>query len=159
VIYTFTDSGVPFAGVTLDASGNLYGTTAFDLYHYSNSGTVFELMPSAGGWTKNILYSFTGGSDGGLPVAGVVFDSAGNIYGTTSQGGNSSCYGGCGVVYKLAPGSGGQWIYSLLHAFNGSPSDGFAPDAGLIFDAAGNLYGTTTYGGPAGGGVVYEVTP
>jgi uncharacterized repeat protein (TIGR03803 family) len=161
VIYTFTDGSVPFAGLTLDAAGNLYGTTAFILYDNSNAGTVFELKPSGGGWTESTLYSFTGARDGGTPIAGVVFDAAGNLYGTTSGGGNacSPYNNGCGVVYKLAPGSGGQWTYGLLHTFNGLSSDGAVPYAGVILDNAGNLYGTTEMGGSANQGVVFEVTP
>jgi uncharacterized repeat protein (TIGR03803 family) len=162
VLYTFQDGGLPFAGVILDAAGNLYGTTAYALYNYSNSGTVFELKPSAGAWTETILYSFTGGSDGGVPLAGVIFDAAGNLYGTTSEGGTSpGCNLGCGVVYKLTPASGGQWTFSVLHTFNSSP-DGATPYADVILGPAGKLFGTTETGGTytgGAGGTVFEVTP
>ncbi len=156
VIYTFTDYGVPLTGLTQDSAGNLYGTTAYN--NGSFDGTVFELKPSGGNWIENILHTFSGGSDGGIPMAGLVFDAAGNLYGTTSAGGNTSCYyDGCGVVYKLTPASGGQWTYSVFYTFNGPPIDGADPHGGVIFDAAGNLYGTA-FGGKAGG-VAYEVTP
>jgi uncharacterized repeat protein (TIGR03803 family) len=82
-------------------------------------------------------------------------DEAGNLYGTTVYGGSTNC--GCGVVYKLGPGSGGTWTYDVLHTFVGS--DGAQPDANLVLDAKGNLYGTTATGGTGGGGVVFEVTP
>jgi uncharacterized repeat protein (TIGR03803 family) len=159
VLFTFTDGSLPYAGVTLDAQGNLYGTTAFELYNYTNDGTVFELTPSAGGWIESTLYAFTGGSDGGVPIAGVTFDVAGNLYGTASQGGNlTNCSYLCGVVYKLAPGSSGQWTYNLLHTFTGSP-DGETPYAGVILGPAGKLFGTTTTGGTNNGGAVFEVSP
>jgi hypothetical protein len=148
VIYSFTDGSVPAAGLTLDAAGNLYGTTAFVLYDNSN-GTVFELTPSGGSWTRGALYSFTGGTDGRFPSAGVVFDAAGNLYGTTFEGGTKSClsgYNGCGVAYKLAPASGGQWIYTSLYAFIDNP-DGAQSDGGVVLEPAGNLYGTTEIGG------------
>jgi uncharacterized repeat protein (TIGR03803 family) len=164
VIYTFTDYSIPFAGVTFDHAGNLYGTTVTSLYNNPNgAGTVFELRPSSGGWTRDILYSFTGKTDGGGPYAGVTFDAVGNLYGTTYEGGNPAClinvYSTCGVVFKLASGSNGSWTYSVLHAFNGSPGDGSQPTAGVILDAAGNLYGTSSTGGATGYGTVFEVTP
>ena len=96
-------------------------------------------------WAETALYGFSGGSDGDLPVAEVVFDQAGNLYGTTDNGGvgNYFCDGGtCGVVYKLTPSSGG-WTESVIYSFSGG-SDGGNPTAGVILDQAGNLYGTTT---------------
>ena len=94
-----------------------------------------------------VLYAFTGGADGSNPLAGLVRDSAGNLYGTTEFGGNHFCPGDtCGVVFKLAPKGDGTWTESVLYAFTGSP-DGTAPEAGLIIDQTGNLYGTTAFGG------------
>src|SRR5258708_27455562 len=131
----------------------------------ANSGTVFELSKNAdGSWTETVLYSFQGGSDGFNPWAGLTFDAAGNLYGTTLGGGGSAnCgSGGCGTVFKLTKGSSGTWTESILYAFQGG-SDAAAPANPLIFDAQGNIYGTTLYGGPTlcntGCGVLYEATP
>jgi uncharacterized repeat protein (TIGR03803 family) len=157
VLYSFaggTDGATPQAGVTFDASGNLYGTT------YSggafSAGTVFQLAPNSGGtWTESLLCSFTGGSGGANPAAGLIFDPSGNLYGATYYGGAS----GDGVVYKLTPNSDGTWAESVLHTFTGG-KDGGNPEAGnLTFDPAGNLYGTSFYGGASGAGVVYKLTP
>jgi len=157
VLYGFaggTDGATPYAEVTFDASGDLYGTT------YSggafSAGTVFELVPSSGGtWTESVLYSFTGGSDGANPYGGLIFDPSGNLYGTSFYGGAS----GVGVVYKLTPNSDGTWTESVLHTFTGG-QDGGNPNIGnLTFDPAGNLFGTTRYGGGSGAGVVYKLTP
>jgi uncharacterized repeat protein (TIGR03803 family) len=122
----------------MDATGNLYGTTGFG--GASNAGTVFKLDPSG---NKTVLYSFKGGSDGDVPVAGLIMDAAGNLYGTTEDGGSSNCSFGCGIVFELDP-AGNE---TVLHSFTGSPGDGGRPVAGLIMDTAGNLYGTTAEGG------------
>ena len=97
-------------------------------------GTVFKLAPASGGWTETVLYTFTGGSDGGEPYARLLSDAAGNLYGTTLLGGNigSACSSGCGTVFKLTPGSGG-WTESVLYAFAGG-TDGASPYDGLAFD-------------------------
>lgn len=166
-IYTFasgTDAYNPYSGLIFDAAGNLYGTT----YHGGSfgSGAVYKLAPvSGGGWQESVLYSFTDGADGGTPYAGLVLDSAGNLYGTTFQGGVAGgCTGtGCGVVFKLAPISGGGWQESVLYTFSGG-KDGSHPRAGLIFDSAGNLYGTASEGGSftnclTGCGVAFKLTP
>ena len=135
----------------MDSSGRLYGTTGIG--GQIGYGIVFRLTPSSNGhWTETILHNFAG-SDGDEPVAGVVIDKAGNLYGTTSVGGPSDC----GVVYKLAPGKDDHWTYSIVHSFDGS--DGTLPDANLILDDKGNLYGTTALGGPGGYGVAFELTP
>jgi uncharacterized repeat protein (TIGR03803 family) len=107
-----------------------------------------------GHWKETILYSFKNGPSGNAPSAGVVVDGAGNLYGTTGYGGDAQC--SCGVVYKLSPGKNGTWKYTVLHRFTGA--DGGEPEANLILDKKGNLYGTTPFGGP-GFGVVFEVTP
>src|SRR5580693_6141634 len=126
----------------------------------AGGGVVFEL-DTEGNYT--VLYRFTGGAGGGGPFAGVIRDSAGNLYGTASTGGTTDCtVGGCGVVYKLSP-SGEE---TVLHTFTGG-ADGDTPYSGLVADAVGNLYGTTTWGGKggfsgamfSGGGVVYKIEP
>jgi uncharacterized repeat protein (TIGR03803 family) len=161
VLHTFKDKddgGTPLAGLTLDASGNLYGSAAQGGVH--GKGTVFKLTPSAGDrWKFTTLYSFRGGKDGFYPYAPPVFDAAGNLYGTTFYGGGSGCYGnnGCGTVFRLMPKSGGGWRESVLHRFRGE-HDGAAPQAGLILDGVGNLYGTATGGGAHGEGVAFKLT-
>jgi uncharacterized repeat protein (TIGR03803 family) len=157
----FHDDGqVPGVGALVsDASGNLYGTTSQGGRNTCvdvGCGTVFRLTPGAkGDWKETILYNFADGANGAEPDAGVVMDKAGNLYGTTTAGGTASC--GCGVVYKLAPGFNGKWTYTVLHRFTGA--DGAGPNANLILDDKGNLYGTTTTGGAGGYGVAFELTP
>jgi uncharacterized repeat protein (TIGR03803 family) len=151
------DGAYPYAGLVFDSSGNLYGTTTGINY---NLGAVFELLPQTGGtWEEQILYSFTS-ANGYAPYAGLVIDGSGNLYGTTTEGGT---YGG-GVVFELSPQAGGGWSQSVLHNFNATGKDGFEPYSGVIFDASGNLYGTTNYGGDGtncmqGCGTVFELTP
>jgi len=161
-LYTFTgasDGGEPgYGDVVFDGAGNLYGTTITGGVGNCNSpsetcGVVYKLTPSNGGWTESVLYSFKGGSDGGNPYAGVIFDAAGNLYGTTALGGQ---YGN-GTVYQLTP-SGSGWVENILYAFHGG-DDGVNPTGGLIFDQSGNLYGTTSAGGPGGGGTVFMLKP
>jgi uncharacterized repeat protein (TIGR03803 family) len=169
VLYSFTggtDGSNPYAGVIRDSDGNLYGTTSGGGSGEGSAGygVVFKVN-SAG--QETVLYSFTGGADGGDPIAGLILDSAGNLYGTTSEGGNIvTCPvsifspGGCGVVYKVD--TAGQ--ETVLYSFTGGTDGGF-PDAGVIRDSAGNLYGTTYGGGDLSGcfgggcGVVFEVDP
>ncbi len=162
VLHRFNDlrGGIYPAGVILDAAGNLYGaTTSGGAY---GDGAIFKLAPAANGkWTETVLHSFHG-KDGSTPVAGVIFDAAGNLYGTTAEGGSSAnCGSGCGVVFELMPRADGKWTETLLHSFNFK--DGLSPIANLIFDVAGNLYGTTAYGGDLGDGcgdgcgVVFEL--
>jgi hypothetical protein len=160
-LFIFFDYGLPFGSLVLDSAGNIFGTINGNVYGSFSAGSVFELTKSGGTWSRNTLYGFTGGSDGKYPIAGVTFDPAGSLYGTTSEGGNSVCGAslGCGVVYKLVPGSGGSWSFSVLHTFDGSPGDGGGPEGGVTIDSLGNLYGTTVGGGSIGYGTVYEVTP
>jgi uncharacterized repeat protein (TIGR03803 family) len=153
---------LPYAGLIFDNAGNLYGTA--ELGGTNNQGTVFELTPNANGvWTQTVLYNFTGNADGGQPYGGLLFDSAGNLYGTTNFGGSTNCSQGCGTVFKLAPNSGG-WKESVLYSFTGG-SDGREPFARLLFDSRNNLYGTTLLGGnigsvcSAGCGTVFKLTP
>jgi len=165
VLYSFaggSDPKLPYAGLIFDKAGNLYGTTEFG--GTDNQGTVFEITPNSGGnWTESVLYNFTGGADGGQPSAGLTFDTAGNLYGTTNFGGSANCNLGCGTVFKLTPGAG-SWTQSVLYTFTGG-SDGREPNARMLFDAAGNLYGTTLLGGNIGSvcssgcGTVFKMTP
>jgi len=215
VLYSFrpgTDGKVPVAGVTLDAAGNLYGTTAAGgTYGY---GTVFQLKfkvtPSASdsGWTESILHNFQNTNDGAIPYAGLIFDQSGNLYGAATEGGAGT--NGGGTIFKLAPSqsgwtftvlyrlpgsgisgtfrnlimdgsgslyatthcdgannagtvykltnSGGTWTYNSLYVFTGG-SDGRYSFSNLVFDTNGNLYGTTNQGGANGSGVVFKITP
>src|ERR1017187_8224217 len=140
-----TDGLIPYGGLIFDAAGNLYGTTGYG--GTNDLGTVFELTPAAGGtWTEQVLHSFGSGTDGAYPYAGLIFDGAGNLYGTTSGGGTAH-----GTLFELTPAGGGTWTEQVLHNF-GNGTDGAEPLASLIFDGAGNLYGTTSYGGSYGGG-------
>ena len=145
------DGVYPSDALIFDAVGNLYGTT-YSGGTYFWYGTVFKMKPNGDGtWTESVLYGFTGGNDGANPYAGLVFDAAGSLYGTASQGG---AYGG-GVVFKLTPNRNGTWRQRVLHQFAGK--EGSAPVAGLIFDPAGNLYGTAAGGGAYGYGVVFRM--
>lgn len=163
---------MPASKVTIGPDGALYGTTFYgglfgeDCNNYS-CGTVFKLQPpsrSCGSvscpWTLTIVYEFQPSPDGGNPWGEVVFDGAGNMYGTTAYGGTGNCSNGiesgCGVVYKLSP-AGSGWTETILYNFSGN--DGEQPTSGLIFDASGNLYGVTGEGGNYNGGVVYELSP
>jgi uncharacterized repeat protein (TIGR03803 family) len=173
VLYSFLESSGqrPTGALIFDSAGNLYGTTQLggDLTcgYDAGCGTVFELSPNgSGGWSESVLHSFTGGfGEGMYPMdAGVIFDSSGNLYGTTSGGGhNSECDGGCGVVYKLSPNGSGGWTETVIHSFTGSdgtPGAGGAwPVYTLTADASGNLYGNAYLGGTAGEGVVFKMTP
>jgi uncharacterized repeat protein (TIGR03803 family) len=148
-----SDGGFPWGGVTLDSAGNVYGTTwSGGSPSGDYPGVVYEVNSSG---TFSVLYSFTGFADGGGSRSNVVFDSAGNLYGTTQYGGQGPCpYFGCGVLFQLSP-SGQQ---TVVHDFTGG-ADGAEPGVILLRDAAGNFYGTTGAGGTAGGGVVYKLTP
>jgi uncharacterized repeat protein (TIGR03803 family) len=166
--FHYRDGRGPQGGVVFDAAGNLYGTTVTGgkWLGRNGGGTVFELTPRAdGSWADKILHNFGGGVDGFMPYGGVVLDAAGNLYGTTTWGGTgSNCYE-CGIVFELVPKADGTWSEKILHNFNGNGTDGYQPEDGLILDAAGNLYGTTTYGGGNSChegytcGTVFELTP
>ena len=159
ILYRFqagSDASNPVSRVTFDHSGKLYGTT--DSGGTSGHGTVYELQHSNGSWSESILYSFSPGPDGMNPAAEVLLDGAGNLYGTAPQGGQGCSGLGCGVVYELSHSPNG-WTETVLYSFSGG-NDGGDPYGGLIFDAAGNLYGTTLYGGTNNpGGTVFELTP
>jgi uncharacterized repeat protein (TIGR03803 family) len=141
----------PSSGLIPDSTGNLYGTTAGGGAH--GFGTVFMLTANPpNGWKETILYSFKGGRDGLAPQGGLVWDSVGNLYGTTLGGGermNQICpgSGGCGTVFELSPLVGGKWQEKILYRFKGCQDDGCSPVAPVAFDSVGNLYGTTMFGG------------
>jgi len=163
LLHTFggaTDGWSPEGGLVMDSVGNLYGTTVFGGNRTLNeSGTVFELLPQAGGaWKERILANLQpSGSFPQNPYAGLIFDSAGNLYGTSYSGGK----GARGTVFELSPTSGGSWTAKILHSFDAVAGDGQLPIAGVVMDSAGNLYGTTSNGGPSNSsqGIVYKLTP
>jgi len=160
VIHTFTntpDGSGPERRLIQDAHGNFYGTASFG--GANGQGCVFELSPNSdGSWTEKILYSFSG-PDGAIPVSSLVFDRAGNLYGTTAGGG---AYDDGGTAFELSPTATG-WTETVIHSF-GNGFDGWDPQAGMIFDSAGNLYGTTQLGGAVfgrgddNGGTVFRLS-
>ncbi|MGA8535540.1 MAG: choice-of-anchor tandem repeat GloVer-containing protein [Candidatus Tumulicola sp.] len=150
------DGQGPMGGLVSDAAGNLYGTTPFGGKY--ESGTVFEISKTG---TETVLYSFTGAADGARPYSGVVRDAAGNLYGVTNLGANSTCTSGCGTVFEL----NGTGTLTTLYRFKGG-KDGGNPRGGLAMDAAGSLYGTAQNygdlscnkrGGNPGCGSVFKV--
>jgi uncharacterized repeat protein (TIGR03803 family) len=158
-LYSFSnvDDGNPMGALILGASGSLYGTAqAGDSSSASPCGNVFKLTPPQRfqtGWTETVLHSFQGGKDGCSPMAGLIADSSGALYGATALGGN----GDNGAVYKLTPPVPPRrtWTETILYRFNSSP-DGSFPSSALIFDKNGALYGTTQEGG-AGSGVIFKI--
>ena len=172
VLYSFTgatDGGFPLSSLLLDNGGNLYGTSSQGGYlsgcALRGCGVVYRLSPNSSGWTETVLYTFTGGIDGAAPVAGLIADHSGNLYGTAAVGGDLSCNppNGCGVVFELSPAASG-WKQTVLYTFRGG-GDGNGPSAPLVFDSAGNLYGTAVIGGNKtkcflnGCGVVFKLSP
>jgi hypothetical protein len=187
VLYSFQgtpDGATPAGGVALGSDGNLYGATteggADNCPGIAQCGTVFQLKPPAqegGKWTETVLYVFKGKTvnDGSTPAGGVILDKAGNIYGTTGYGGAGDCVllggnTGCGTVWELSPPKekGGKWTEEILYSFK-SAKNGWLPQGDLTFDAAGNLYGATEFGGSEGTscnglfggqcGTVFELSP
>jgi uncharacterized repeat protein (TIGR03803 family) len=158
VLYHFNGGkkgGTPYGTLIFGKDGSLYDTTGYG--GTSGAGTVFKLTPGNPGspWTHTVLYNFTNGVDGGYPYCTLVFDSSGNLYGTTLNGGNT----GNGVVFEISPPqSGNSWTEQVLHSFD-SATDGMSPRTGVIFDPSGNLFGTTGTGGTTGHGTVFEVSP
>lgn len=172
LIYSFhgTDGQFAEASITADASGNLYGTTTYGGSTFgttecegsaeSGCGVVFQLKPDAnGGWVERVLWNFSkNGTDGLNPTGGVVFDAAGNLYGTTLFGGTYNY----GIVFELSPTTSGEWKETILHSFDHNGTDGFFPSTGkLVFDAHGNLYGTTEDGGSGNNpqGTIFRLEP
>jgi uncharacterized repeat protein (TIGR03803 family) len=171
VFHSYSGDGyVPFSGVALDTAGNLYGTTykggPSNHCNGFGCGIVYKLSPTSNGaWTETILHSFSEGSDGAVPAAGVAFDSSGNLYGAALAGGNHTACSpsGCGTIFQMSPKSNGSWSFHVIHAF--AVSDGEEPWGTPVLDAAGNLYGTTLVGGNLtcnsgfGCGTVFKMSP
>jgi uncharacterized repeat protein (TIGR03803 family) len=170
--------GLPSRGpetrVVIGPNGNLFGASYLggsgDCVGNGSCGLVYTLQPSPHAcasflcfWNQAVLYRFNNIPDAGVPGSSVVFDSAGNLYGTTEYGGTGDCSNGidpnygCGTVYKLTP-SGGGWTETVIYSFQGG-NDGWTPWGGVIFDAAGNLYGTTWTGGSSSCGTIFELSP
>jgi len=151
LLYTFTlsDGSNPKGGLVFDRAGNLYGTTSGG---NPVIGTVFKLAPNPdGSWTESTLHDFRGGGDGYAPVASLIFDAQGNLYGTTSRGGGHKG----GSVFQLQATPDGSWNYQKIHSFG----KGDTPTSHLVADAGGSLYGTTMYGGPDNYGRVFRLSP
>jgi uncharacterized repeat protein (TIGR03803 family) len=168
VLHSFkggTYGAQPVGGLSSDQNGYLYGTT---LHGGAGFGTVFQLWHESSGWSYRTLYSFQGGTDGAYPITKVAVGADGSLYGTTTAGGNIACPNGCGTVFRLRHSATCQgplcsWHETVLHRFKGG-ADGADPRGELIFDEAGDIYGTAYQGGNCGGsggtcGVVYELTP
>jgi uncharacterized repeat protein (TIGR03803 family) len=159
LLHTFT--GVPDGlnpwteNLAFDTAGNIYGTTGNGGMY--DGGTAFKLTPSGGGYTESILHNFgSSGTDGAFPFAGVVLDTAGNVYGNTTAGGTQECQFGCGTVYQLMP-SNGSWLENILVNFD--LANGNYPNSNLIIDASGNLYGTTVGSELFEDGLVFKLAP
>jgi uncharacterized repeat protein (TIGR03803 family) len=157
VLYSFSgqDGAEPYAGVIFDQAGNLYGATRMG--GENGSGVIYELSPPSppgGPWSEQSLYNFAGQADGGDPLGTLVFDTAGNLYGTTLAGGAYAS----GTVFQLSPLGGGQYSENVLHSF-GDALDGFNAVAGLVRTKSGVLAGTTQEGGAHAVGNAFALTP
>src|SRR5579863_5598253 len=151
----FLDGGCPTSKLLRDSAGNLYGTTNGGGTH--DNGTVFELSHKFGAaWEEKILYNFASNNTSNV-VSALVSDAAGNLYGTTLNGGTYYYYG---TVFEVSPQAGGKWTGTTLHSFNhdNDNADGFYP-LGVVFDGQGNLYGTTYGGGSSNSGAAFELSP
>jgi uncharacterized repeat protein (TIGR03803 family) len=152
ILYSFgtgTDGAMPIAGVSLDADGNVYGTTSAGGAY--GLGTIFQLTPGPG-WTETILHNFQNASDGAVPYGGLISDQSGNFYGAATEGGTN----GGGTVFELTP-SNGSWTFNVLYSIPGWGISGSYRN--VVLDASGNLYATTHCDGDNGYGSVYELTP
>jgi len=165
---SLSDGANPVCGLLIDSAGNLYGATPNG--GRAGCGVVYRLSPEAGGgYQESIVHSFNNipaNNDGCNADSYLIFDNAGNLYGTTNKGGgggvsNTFCNNGCGTVYKLAPNGAGTLTESVIHSFLGTEgiTDGQNPVGGLVLDSAGNLWGSTPVGGQKGLGTVFELTP
>jgi uncharacterized repeat protein (TIGR03803 family) len=161
ILFDFNSSGADGANpawgnLIFDGSGGIYGTT--DAGGPSNAGVAFQLVESGGVWTENVLHNFSGGSgNDGMGPDGLTFDTAGNLYGTTVNGGSEGiCANGCGTVYQLMPLNNGTWMENVLVYFN--RTNGSNPFDQLFIDEAGHLYGTASGDGPSGDGAVFELS-
>jgi uncharacterized repeat protein (TIGR03803 family) len=156
VIYSFSgapDGFLPDSGLFIDKNGNLFGTTISG--GADNLGTVYELTyDSKLGWTEKFRYSFQNGTDGSVPFGGLVSDSAGNLYGASSDGGIN----GGGTIFELSP-SGNSWTFTTIYSLSGAPGQDCGPAADLTFDDKGNLYGATYCDGAYSAGNVFRLTP
>jgi uncharacterized repeat protein (TIGR03803 family) len=161
VLHSFDDNGTdgyrPISALIIDAGGNLYGTTPYggaygNVSLFYSGGTAFELERNGGVWAEKILHNFGNGTDGQFPESGLILDASGDLYGATSGGGTS----GDGTAFMLKP--EGE-LERILHNFGGVSGDGIEARGSLIFDASGNLYGTTYGGGADGVGTVFELRP
>jgi len=146
------DGALPYAGLVAGVNGTLYGTASAGGNAPCHCGVVFSLTRAGNDLTETVLHAFTGGTDGAQPLADLVSDATGALYGTTFKGG-SAC--ACGTVFKLTP-AGGRYVEHVLYAFAGG-SDGAFPQGGVTFGADGALYGTTTEGGSAGAGTAFRL--
>jgi uncharacterized repeat protein (TIGR03803 family) len=157
VIFEFdclAKGGDPVTGLTIDAQGNLYGTTWMGGSHAH--GTVFRLTKGQNGmWSEKVLHDFAWSTDGGQPGGSLVFDQNGKLYGTSFSGGAF----GYGNVFRLTPDNQDHWNLDTLHSFNRDQHDGYNPLAGVIIGSDGSLYGTTKEGGSKGYGIVYQLIP
>jgi uncharacterized repeat protein (TIGR03803 family) len=154
-LYSFRgqpDGSFPYGALLRASSGKLYGTTYYG--GQNGIGSVYELTPRpTGEWVEKVIYSFQNGTDGNSPISNLVRDAAGNLFGTTSEGGLGS-----GTIFKLSPIGGGHWTETVVHAFEGPPDGGFSYN-GMVVDPFGNFYGATVHGGDADDGSVYQFTP
>ena len=158
----------PLGTMVFNDAGDLYVTSGLGGTELCNCGTVFKLHHVNNGWRPQLLHAFGGGLDGNGPIAGVVLDKSGNLYGTTYNGGTNKngCFNACGTVYKISPQPNGKWTESVIYDFGITGAQtGYNPSSGLVLDGGGHLYGTTTKGGGGAGacnfvgcGVVYEIT-
>ncbi len=150
MLHTFgsgTDGAKSQGGLIFDHEGNLYGMTTYG--GANGLGTIFELSPTGSGWTETVIHNFAGGADGANPFAGVIFDSAGNLYGVTYFG---------QTVFKMTK-SGTNWTLQTLHSFSDNTTMGSGPWPTVTLDADGNIYGTAQFGGPNNGGTAFELRP
>ncbi|HEY3637906.1 MAG TPA: choice-of-anchor tandem repeat GloVer-containing protein [Rhizomicrobium sp.] len=164
VLYSFSgvkDGAGPYSGLVMDGGGNLYGTTTLgggSINCPGGCGAVYELSPVGNGtWKEKVIWSFKGGGGGNTPSSTLYMDSAGNLYGTTPEGGSVKCGGGCGLMFKLSPTKTGGWTEVRFRAFAAGKKGAF-PLGNLIADSKGNIYGTAEGAGLYNCGVVYQMS-